>query len=56
MKQKDLLVQLQIRGVDLNSSGLSKLEGQLRGVADYELKAIAEVLGVSVNWLLDIEK
>lgn len=55
MKQKDLLAQLQIRGVDLNSSGLSKLEGQLRGVADYELKAIAEVLGVSVNWLLSIE-
>ncbi len=55
MKQKDLLTQLQIRGIDLNSSGLSKLEGQLRGVADYELKAIAEVLGVSVNWLLSIE-
>ncbi len=55
LKQKDLLAQLQIRGIDLNSSGLSKLEGQLRGVADYELKAIAEVLGVSVNWLLDIE-
>ncbi len=55
MKQKDLLAQLQIKGIDLNSSGLSKLEGQLRGVADYELKAIAEVLDVSVNWLLDIE-
>ena len=41
---------------DLNASGLSKLEGQLRGVADYELKAIAEVLGVSVNWLLSIEQ
>lgn len=55
MKQKDLLAQLQIKGIDLNSSGLSKLEGQLRGVADYELKAIAEVLEVPVNWLLDIE-
>ena len=55
MKQKDLLAQLQIKGIDLNASGLSKLEGQLRGVADYELKAIAEVLGVSVNWLLSIE-
>lgn len=55
MKQKDLLAQLQIKGIDLNSSGLSKLEGQLRGVTDYELKAIAEVLDVSVNWLLDIE-
>jgi len=55
MKQKDLLAQLQIRGIDLNASGLSKLEGQLRGVADYELKAIAESLDVSVNWLLGLE-
>ena len=55
MKQKDLLAQLQIKGIELNASGLSKLEGQLRGVQDYELKAIAEVLDVSVNWLLGIE-
>ena len=55
MKQKDLLVQLQIRGVEINSSGLSKLEGQVRSVFDYELVALAEVLGVSVNWLLGLE-
>lgn len=54
MKQKDLLTQLQIKGMDLNASGLSKIEGQLRFVTDFELKIIAEVLGVSVNWLLDI--
>ncbi|MBQ7548127.1 MAG: XRE family transcriptional regulator [Clostridia bacterium] len=56
LKQKDLLTQLQIRGIDLNASGLSKLEGQLRGVTDYELKAIAQALDVSVNWLLGIEE
>lgn len=55
MKQKDLLAQLQVRGIDLNASGLSKLEGQIRGVSDYELKALSEVLGVSVNWLLGID-
>ena len=55
MKQKDLLTQLQIRGVDLNASGLSKLEGQVRGVLDYELVAISEVLGVSINWLVGKE-
>ncbi len=54
MKQKDLLTQLQIRGVDLNASGLSKLEGQIRSVCDTELIALSEVLGVSVNWLLGI--
>jgi transcriptional regulator with XRE-family HTH domain len=56
LKQKDLLTQLQIKGIDLNASGLSKLEGQLRFVTDFELKAIAEVLGVTVNWLLGIEE
>ncbi|MGI6247978.1 MAG: helix-turn-helix domain-containing protein [Acutalibacteraceae bacterium] len=55
MKQKDLLTQLQIKGIDLNASGLSKLEGQLRYVTDFELKALSEVLGVSVNYLLGIE-
>ncbi|HOA34108.1 MAG: XRE family transcriptional regulator [Clostridiales bacterium] len=55
LKQKELLDQLKVRGVDLNSSGLSKLEGQLRRVTDYELVAIADALGVSVNWLLGID-
>ena len=55
MKQKDLLTQLQIKGIDLNASGLSKLEGQIRSVCDTELIALSEVLGVSVNWLLGIE-
>jgi len=55
MKQKDLLTQLQINGVDLNASGLSKLEGQYRLVTDIELKCLARALDVSVNWLLDIE-
>ncbi len=52
MKQKELLAQLQVRGVDLNSSGLSKLEGQIRFVSDFELLALADILNVSVMWLL----
>lgn len=52
MKQKELLAQLQIRGVDLNASGLSKLEGQIRLVTDFELLALSDILGVTVMWLL----
>jgi len=55
LKQKDLLTQLQIKGIELNASGLSKLEGQQRYVADFELKALAEVLNISINELLDIQ-
>lgn len=56
MKQRDLLTQLQIRGIEINASGLSKIEGQIRSVSDYELKALAEALNTSVNDLLGIEK
>ena len=55
MKQKELLAQLQVRGVDLNASGLSKLEGQLRFVTDFELLALSKILNVSVDWLLNGE-
>lgn len=55
IKQIDLLTQLQIRGVELTASGLSKLEGQIRSVCDYELVAIADILGVSINWLVGKE-
>ena len=54
--QKELLAQLQVRGVDLSASGLSKLEGQLRYVTDFELLAFAEILNVSVQWLLTGEE
>ena len=52
MKQKDLLTKLQVKGMDINASGLSKLEGQLRYVTDVELVALAEVLDVSIDWLV----
>ena len=55
LKQKDFLTQLQIAGIDLNASGLSKLEGQIRSVTDKELIVIAETLKVSVTWLLGLE-
>ncbi|MBR6314882.1 MAG: XRE family transcriptional regulator [Clostridia bacterium] len=55
MKQVDLLAQLQVKGIELTASGLSKLEGQLRSVNDYEVVAIAEILDVPVTWLLGKE-
>ena len=55
IKQKDFLAKLQVEGMDINASGLSKLEGQIRGVFDYEIVVIAKVLGVSLDWLLGIE-
>lgn len=47
IKQKELLAKLQTRGIDINPSSLSKLEGQIRPVTDIELKAIAEIFEIS---------
>ena len=52
MKQRELLARLQVNGINITSSALSKLEGQIRLVTDIEVLALAKILGVSVNWLL----
>ena len=52
MKQTELLARLQLAGVDMSIPALSLLEGQKRPVSDIELNALADILHVSVNWLL----
>ena len=56
MKQTELVSKLQLLGVDINPSSLSKLEGQLRVASDMEVKAIAEALQVPVDQLLKTEQ
>ena len=51
MKQAALISQMQLRGVDINPSSFSKLEGQTRIATDIELKAISEILNVSMDLL-----
>lgn len=41
-------------GVQLDRAAIAKIETNRRHVLDYELKALAEVLGVQVDWLLGI--
>ena len=52
MKQIELLTKLQLAGIEMSTPALSLLEGQKRPVSDIELNAIADILGVTVNWLL----
>ena len=55
MKQVELLAKLQLAGVDMSIPALSLLEGQKRPVSDIELNALADILQVSVDWLLGRE-
>ena len=57
MKQHELVAQMQLKGVDINPSSLSKLEGQVRAATDIEIKAIAEILDVNIAELFaEMEK
>lgn len=56
MKQVELLAKLQVQGIAISVPALSLLEGQKRPVSDKELNALADALGVSVNWLLGREE
>lgn len=56
IKQVELLARLQVAGVDMSVPALSLLEGQKRPVSDIELNALADILEVSVDWLMGREK
>lgn len=52
MKQTELMSQMQLLGVDINPSSLSKLEGQRRIATDIELLAISKIFQVKIEDLL----
>lgn len=43
-------------GIQLDRAAIAKIENNHRHVLDYELRALAKVLGVGVDWLLGDEK
>ena len=51
----ELLAKLQLAGIDISVPALSFLEGQKRPVSDIVLNALADILNVSVDWLLGRE-
>lgn len=55
LTQSDLAAQLQINGINIERDSVSRIEIGTRFVADYELRALAKLLKVSVDWLLGIE-
>ena len=52
IKQKDFLAQLQVLGLDISATSLSRLEGQYRLVQDFEVVILAKVLGITTDELL----
>lgn len=49
--QAGLAARVQCEGVALEQDAISRIESGQRMVQDYELRALAEVLGASMDWL-----
>ncbi len=56
MKQKDLLAKLQSRGVPIDSSSLSKLEGQTRVAKGEEVAALLDIFSITIEDLYPKEE
>ena len=54
--QSDLIARLQLSGIMLDQSTLSKIENGQRPVSDVEVVALAKALKVSMTWLLGENK
>jgi transcriptional regulator with XRE-family HTH domain len=42
-------------GVLVDRAGVAKIEAGIRGVLDFEVVALAKVLGVKLTWLLGVK-
>jgi transcriptional regulator with XRE-family HTH domain len=51
MSQADLAARLTIRGIALDRASVTRIENGKRYLKDFEIRAIASVLKVSVSWL-----
>ena len=52
LNQKDLATQMQLRGVVINRDSISRIESGRRFITDYEIKVLAEIFGVTTDYLL----
>lgn len=55
LSQTELAASLKVYGVSLDQKAMSRIELQIRVVADFELMAFAKVLQVDMMDLLEIE-
>lgn len=49
--QDQLAARINVQGIEIDQTMISKIEDQVRGIADYEIKALSIALEVSIEEL-----
>lgn len=47
--QEQLAARLNVQGIEIDQTMISKIEEQVRGIADFEVKAFAVALSVNID-------
>lgn len=55
ISQEQLAARLNVLGLDIDQTIISKIETQIREITDYEVEAIANALGVNIEDLFNKE-
>ena len=55
LSQEHLAARLQVEGINIERDSVSRIEIGTRFVADYELLALAKILGVSLEYLVGVD-
>lgn len=53
--QEQLAAKMQLAGVGIGRDSVNRLERGKRVIPDYEIRALAEIFGVSPAWILGME-
>lgn len=53
LSQRDLARQMQLAGYDMDKNAITRIETNNRYVTDIEVRAFAELFGVSYQYLMD---
>ena len=56
LSQQDLAARLQVAGISLERDSISRIENGSRFISDFELKAMAQILETTVNYLVDFDE
>ena len=55
LSQRDLAHRLQLIGMDMDKNVITRIETNKRYVTDLEIRALAQIFGVSYEYLIDGE-
>ncbi len=56
LSQQDLAARLQVAGISIERDSISRIENGSRFISDFELKAMAQILETTVNYLVDFDE